>query len=86
MTEDCNESVCGGCRNKHVILEIYDEMADARRTGQPYQTRLDPPPGPPADAKGNFLPLPQLLPGQPQPPYWPPHIHAPRECGRARKE
>jgi hypothetical protein len=31
-------------RTKRVILEIYDAMADAARTGKPYQTRLDPPP------------------------------------------
>ncbi|MCC6652815.1 MAG: hypothetical protein IT348_16805, partial [Candidatus Eisenbacteria bacterium] len=30
---------------KRVILEIYDAMAEAARTGKPYQTRLDPPPG-----------------------------------------
>ncbi len=39
---------------------------------------LDPPPGPPADAEGNFLPLPQWLPGQPQTADWPSHIHPPR--------
>jgi hypothetical protein len=32
-------------RTKRVILEIYDEMERAIRTGQPYQTRLNPPPG-----------------------------------------
>ncbi len=26
-------------------------------TGKPYQTSLDPPPGPPGDAEGKFLPL-----------------------------
>ncbi len=31
-------------RTKRVTLEIYDAMADAVRTGVPYQTRLDPPP------------------------------------------
>jgi hypothetical protein len=31
-------------RTKRVILEIYDAMAEAIRTGKPYQTRLDPPP------------------------------------------
>lgn len=31
-----------------VILEIYDEMAEATRTGVPFQTRLDPPPAAPA--------------------------------------
>jgi hypothetical protein len=34
-------------RTKRVILEIYDEMAEAMRTGKPYQTRLDPPPADP---------------------------------------
>jgi hypothetical protein len=31
-------------RTKRVILEIYDAMAEATRTGIPYQTRLSPPP------------------------------------------
>ncbi len=69
----------GRYRTKDTILEIYDEMAEAMKTGKPYQTRLDPPPGPPADAEGNFLPLPQWLPGQPQPADWPSHIHGPKE-------
>jgi len=34
----------GEYRIKRVILEIYDDMAQAIETGQPYQTRLDPPP------------------------------------------
>lgn len=74
-----DEAAHGHYRTKDVILEIYDEMAEAMKTGQPYQTRLNPPPGPPADADGNFLPLPEWLPGQPQPADWPPHIHPPRE-------
>jgi hypothetical protein len=37
----------GDYRTKRVILEIYDALAEAERTGQPYQTRLDPPPGDP---------------------------------------
>ena len=49
------------------------------KTGKPYQTHLDPPPGPPADAEGKFSPLPNWLPGKPQPPDWPSHIHGPRE-------
>ena len=32
-------------RTKELILEIYDAMAEAARTGKPYQTILDPPPG-----------------------------------------
>ena len=37
----------GEYRTKRVILEIYDAMAEAMRTGIPYQTRLDPPPAAP---------------------------------------
>lgn len=37
----------GEYRTKRVILEIYDAMADAARTGVPYVTRLDPPPADP---------------------------------------
>jgi len=29
---------------KRVILEIYDALSEAIRSGRPYQTRLDPPP------------------------------------------
>jgi len=32
---------------KDTILEIYDALADSTQTGQPYQTRLDPPPADP---------------------------------------
>jgi hypothetical protein len=35
----------GEFRTKRLILERYDAMADAIRTGEPYQTILDPPPG-----------------------------------------
>lgn len=34
----------GEYRTKWQILEIYDAMADAARTGVPYETLLDPPP------------------------------------------
>jgi hypothetical protein len=37
----------GEYRTKRVILEIYDAMAEAIRTGVPYVTRLDPPPADP---------------------------------------
>ena len=30
-----------------MILEIYDALAESARTGQPYRTRLDPPPADP---------------------------------------
>jgi hypothetical protein len=32
---------------KDTILEIYDALAEAVKTGKPYQTRLDPPPADP---------------------------------------
>lgn len=37
----------GDYRTKRVILEIYNAMQDAIRSGHPYQTRLDPPPADP---------------------------------------
>jgi hypothetical protein len=40
----------GEYRTKRVILEIYDEMEQAKRTGKPYPNRLDPPPGDPRAA------------------------------------
>ncbi|HVN96860.1 MAG TPA: N-6 DNA methylase [Syntrophorhabdaceae bacterium] len=75
-----DESAHGTYRTKDTIVEIYDALTDAIRAGQPYQTRLDPPPGPPADNKGNFLPLFEWKPGQPKPADWPSHIHAPKGC------
>ena len=42
-----DEAAHGEYRTKRVILEIYDEMAEAMRTGEPYRTRLDPPPADP---------------------------------------
>jgi hypothetical protein len=35
----------GSYRTKELILKVYDAMAQAIRTGEPYQTILDPPPG-----------------------------------------
>ncbi len=35
----------GEFRTKRLILERYDAMTEAARTGEPYQTILDPPPG-----------------------------------------
>ena len=42
-----DEKAHGEYRTKRVILEIYNEMAEAARTGVPYRTRLDPPPADP---------------------------------------
>lgn len=47
----------GEYRSKRVVLEMFDAMQEAILAGQPYQTRLDPPPGdprcchPPRDVK-----------------------------------
>lgn len=71
----------GHYRTKDTILEIYDAMAEAMHTGQPYQTRLDPPPGPPMDAEGNFIPMAQWDRAN-----WPSHIHLPKEETIGRPE
>ena len=42
-----DEREFGEYRTKRLILEIYGEMAEAIRTGRPYQTRLEPPPADP---------------------------------------
>jgi hypothetical protein len=71
--ESADEQSHGEYRTKRVILEIYDEMARAIETGRPYQTRLDPPPGPPTDADVNFIPMTEWDRSA-----WPPHIHPPK--------
>jgi hypothetical protein len=40
-----DEQAHGSYRTKERILEIYDAMLAAQRSRQPYQTRLNPPPG-----------------------------------------
>jgi len=42
-----DEAKHGDYHTKRVILEIYDAMQEAIRTGHPYQTRLNPPPADP---------------------------------------
>jgi hypothetical protein len=42
-----DEEKWGDYRTKRVILEIYNAMHEAIRTGHRYQTRLDPPPADP---------------------------------------
>jgi hypothetical protein len=79
-----DEAAHGTYRTKDTILEIYDEMqavmaenavAAGRQPTARYQTRLNPPPGPPCDAAGNFIPMAQWDPA-----HWPSHIHQPREA------
>ncbi|HWA72809.1 MAG TPA: N-6 DNA methylase [Polyangiaceae bacterium] len=61
-----DEKAHGEYRTKRVILEIYDAMAEAARTDEPYQTLLDPPPADPRVAhpsrEGG-----KVLPFRPQP-------------------
>ena len=52
-------SLQGTYVTKDTILSIYDEMQQAIDSGQPYQTRLDPPPGPSTDPDSNFIPMAQ---------------------------
>jgi hypothetical protein len=62
----------GEYRTKRVILEIYDAMSEAARTGKAYQTRLDPPPADPRVAHpprvgAQIIPLPLAPAVRPQP-------------------
>jgi hypothetical protein len=72
-----DEEEYGEYRTQRVILEIYDAMLEAIRTGRPYRTRLDPPPGPPCDADGKFVSYTQIAHDPP------PHIHLPRGAVQA---
>lgn len=45
-----DEKAHGEYRTKRAILEIFDAMSDAVRTGRPYQPPLDPPPADPRAA------------------------------------
>jgi len=45
-----DEQKYGEYRTKRVVLEIYDAMAEAIRTGKPYQTIVSPPPADPSVA------------------------------------
>ena len=56
ITRRKEEQQYGEYRIKRVILEIYDAMAEAQRTGAPYQTRLDPPPADPRVAHPTMEP------------------------------
>jgi hypothetical protein len=44
IVKNNDEKTYGEYRTKRIILDVYDAMADAARTGRPYQSRLDPPP------------------------------------------
>jgi hypothetical protein len=67
-----DEKAHGEFRTKRVILQIYGEMAEAIRIGQPYQTCLSPPPADPRVAhprheSGKVIPLPGRAARRPRP-------------------
>jgi hypothetical protein len=64
-------------RTKDTILKIYDDLAESQRTRHPFVSALNPPPGPPTDEHGHFIPMSQWDPN-----HWPSHIHPPRETQR----
>lgn len=76
-----DEKSHGEYRTKRVILEIYDEMAEAIRSESPYQTRLNPPPADPRVAHpprkgGQIIPLrPSVRPQPAKQPTAPPAPH-----------
>ena len=67
-----DEEKWGDYRTKRVVLEIYDALAESTRTGQPYQSRVNPLSGPPIDSGGMMLSMYQLDRGE-----WPAHLHPP---------
>jgi hypothetical protein len=58
---------------KEAVLDAYDGMGASIRSGVPYVSPLNPPPGPPADGDGRFIPMAEWDPKN-----WPKHIHRPR--------
>lgn len=65
-----DEAQHGTYHTKETILKIYDQMKLAMETGQPYQTPLNPPPGPPEKWPPD--------PGEP----WSSHIHRPKNWAK----
>lgn len=47
VLKEQEEREFGEYRSKRIVLEYYDAMAEAIKTGRPYQTILDPPPADP---------------------------------------
>jgi Eco57I restriction-modification methylase len=69
-----DEKKYGEYRTKRRILELYDQMAECMAGGTEFKSALNPPPGPPVDKEGNFIPMSQWDPDN-----WPSHIHLPKE-------
>jgi hypothetical protein len=60
----------GTYRTKLRILEIYDQMTHCLANNTEYCSTLNPPPGPPCDKEGNFIPVEKWDKNN-----WPKHIH-----------
>jgi hypothetical protein len=75
-----DEEKYGAYQTKDTILDIYDELQAAMDSKQPYQTRLDPPPGPPIGKDGKFVKYEDIAANSP------PHIHLPRGAKPANNE
>ncbi|MDO9530030.1 MAG: N-6 DNA methylase [Syntrophales bacterium] len=58
ILRDKDEDRFGEYRTKRLILEIYDDLAEAIRIGKPYQTRIDPLP---ADPRVAHLPSEEIM-------------------------
>jgi hypothetical protein len=69
-----DEEKFGTYRTKDTILALYDALAESQRTGRPFVSPLNPPPGPPTDEHGHFIPMSQWDRN-----HWPTHIHPPRK-------
>ena len=65
-----DEKEYGEYRTKLRILEIYDQMTHCLATNTEYLSTLNPPPGPPCDSEGNFIPVEKWDKNN-----WPNHIH-----------
>lgn len=65
-----DEKEYGEYRTKLRILEIYDQMTHCLSTNTEYRSTLNPAPGPPCDADGNFIPVEKWDKNN-----WPRHIH-----------
>lgn len=71
-----DEKEYGEYRTKLRILEIYDQMTHCLATNTEYRSTLNPPPGPPYDSEGNFIPVDKWDKNN-----WPKHIHTCRLGG-----
>jgi len=59
---------------KHCILGIYEQMTHYLATGTEYRSALNPPPSPPCDKYGVYIPVSQwdIID-------WPKHVHQMKE-------